>query len=576
MSRPRRALRSHEWFSRVDRQGHEHRSNLKAIGLPDHVFDGRPVIGLCNVWSELNPCDMGLRDLAEHAKRGVLEAGGLPLEFPAIGVGEPLMRPSPMMFRNLASMAVEELIRANPLDGVMLLAGCDKTTPALMMGAASCDVPCIVVSSGPKMSAHFRGRQIASGTDIWKYEALVAAGGMTRSEFVASEAAMSRSIGTCMTMGTASTMAAIAEVMGLALTHNCCIPAPDARRQVLARASGAAIVDAVLADRRPSVLLGRTAFENAIRVVGALGGSTNAVLHLLALARRVGIGLTLDDWDALGRGVPCLADLAPSGRFLMDDFYRAGGLPVILDRLARAGLLDLDAPTIDGRTLGVRVEGVSCFDDEVIRPLVRPLVTEGGLIVLRGNLAPDGAVLKPSAASPRLLRHRGRARVFDGVDELRTALNTDTIDFDPSDVLVLRNCGPKGYPGMPEVGNFPLPKKLLAAGVTDMVRISDARMSGTAYGTIVLHVAPEAAVGGPLSRLRDGDTVVLDAVARRLDAEVDAAAWAARSPASPQVPVTPSRGYARMYVDHVLQADHGADFDFLAGSSGAMVPRDSS
>lgn len=570
-----KTLRSHAWFARPGRQGFEPRSMMRSLGLPDHAFDGRPIIGVCSMWSELNPCDSGHRALAEHVKMGVLEAGGLPLEFPGLAVGEPLMRPSPMMFRNLASMAVEELIRSNPLDGVVLLGGCDKTTPALLMGAASCDIPAIVVSSGPKISAHLRGKSIGSGTHIWQIESDVARGAATLQQQYDSEAAMSRSIGTCMTMGSASTNGAIVEAMGIALDGNCCIPAPDARRAVLARRSGSLCVEAVREDRRPSSLLTRAAFENAVRVVGAVGGSTNTVLHLLALARRLGVSFDLEDWDRLGRGVPCLVDLQPAGRFLMDDFYAAGGLKVVLHRLAERGLLNTETPTIEGTTLKDRLHAVECFNDAVIRTFGEPVSQQGGLAVLRGNLAPNGAVIKPAAATSKLLSHTARAVVFDDIDHYHRVIDDPELDVSANDILVLRNCGPRGYPGMPEVGNFRLPAKILRQGVSDMVRLTDARMSGTAFGTIVLHIAPESAVGGPLALVRTGDFITLDVPERRLDLHVDAVELERRRASWRPTTKPPERGYAQLYFEHVLQADVGADFDFLAGASGAAVPRDS-
>jgi dihydroxy-acid dehydratase len=548
---------------------------LRALGLPDHAFDGRPIIGICSMWSELNPCDAGQKDLAQHVRAGVLEAGGLPLEFPGFPVGEPLMRPSPLMYRNLASMAIEETLRSNPLDGVVMLAGCDKTTPAMLMAAASCDLPCVLVSSGPKMSGKFRGQAIGSGTHIWMIEEQLGSKSLPAKERAASESAMSRGIGTCNTMGTASTMAAVAEVMGIALAYNASIPAPDARRLVLARSAGATAVDAVKADRRPSKILTLAAFDNAVRVVGALGGSTNAVIHLLALARRLEIAFTLDDWDRLGTNIPCLVDLMPSGTFLMEDFDSAGGLPVVLQRLYEHGLLDGAAPTITGEPLSARLDGVECFDDRVIRRFENPVVAQGGLAVVRGSLAPDGAVIKPSAATPSLLRHRARAIVFDSIEDFWQRIDDPALDVEPNSILVLRNCGPRGYPGMPEVGNFKLPHKILQQGVTDMVRISDARMSGTAFGTIVLHVAPESAVGGPLSLIRTGDVVDLDVDARRIDLLTSSEELDERRAQMAPVVRVPARGYERLYVDHVMQANLGADFDFMAGGSGSSIPKPS-
>lgn len=541
--------------------------------MPEYVFDGRPVVGICSMWSELNPCDIGMREVARHVRAGVLEAGGLPLEFPGFPVGEPLMRPSPLMYRNLASIAIEETLRSNPLDGVVMLAGCDKTTPAMLMAAASCDLPCVLVSSGPKMSGKFRGQTIGSGTHLWKIEGQLES--LPAKQRAASEIAMSRSIGTCNTMGTASTMAAVAEAMGIALPYNASIPAPDAGRLVLARCAGAVAVDAVKSDRRPSHILTSAAFANAVRVVGALGGSTNSVIHLLALARRLGIAFTLDDWERLGTDVPCLVDLLPSGQFLMDDFHSAGGLPVILRRLCERGLLDGAAPTVTGEPLSSRFEGVECFDDRVIRRFENPVAAHGGLAILRGSLAPDGAVIKLSAATPNLLRHRARAVVFDSIEDYGRRIDDPALDVEPDSILVMRNCGPRGYPGMPEVGNFKLPRKMLERGVTDMVRISDARTSGTAFGTIVVHVAPESAVGGPLSLIRTGDVVELDVDARKIELLTSPGELEQRRAQLAPVAALPARGYQRLYVEHVTQANVGADFDFMAGSSGSSIPRPS-
>ncbi len=559
-------LRSAEWFAREGKYGFIPRSWMKSQGFGPELFDGRPVIGICNTWSELTPCNRHLRDLAQHVKRGVLLAGGFPLEFPVMSLGEPLIRPTTMMFRNLVAMDVEETIRANPIDGVVLLAGCDKTTPALLMGAASCDVPAVLVSGGPMLNGRFRGRVLGSGTDVFRLDDEYRTGLLDKAGMDAAEAAMSRSAGSCMTMGTASTMASIAEAMGIAPTMNGSIPAADSRRSVLAELAGKRIVDLVQKDIRNSQILTRAAFENAVVVTGATGGSTNAVLHLLALAGRLGVPFTLDDWDRLGRDVPCLVDLKPSGRFLMEDFFDAGGLPVVMKRLADR--LDLDAMTVDGRTLGDVIAQAECYNDEVIRPVSRPVTPDGGLVVLRGNLAPQGAVMKPSAASPHLLQHRGRAVVFIDAADFRARVDDPDLDVDADSVLVMLNAGPRGYPGMPEVGSMAIPKKLLAQGVTDMVRLSDARMSGTAYGTVVLHIAPESAIGGPFALTQTGDIVVLDVAGRRLDLDVSAAemdrrraAWTAPAPHH-------DRGYGKLFLDHVQQADKGADFDFLVGASG--------
>ena len=575
MSKRTRNRRSAEWFGKEGKDGFHHRSWMKNQGLPHHLFDGRPVIGICNTWSELTPCNAHFRILAERVKRGVYEQGGFPLEFPVMSLGETLMRPSTMLYRNLVSMDVEESIRANPLDGVVLLAGCDKTTPALLMGAASCDLPALVVSGGPMLNGRFREEQIGSGTHVWKFEAMVRAGDMSMQEFMDAEACMSRSVGHCMTMGTASTMASMAETLGMALPANAAIPAADSRRNVLAHMAGRRIVEMVEEGLTMSKILTRKAFENAIRTNGAIGGSTNAVVHLLALAGRVGADLALDDWDALGRNVPCVVNLMPSGKYLMEDFFYAGGLPAVHRELVEAGLLHADALTANGRTLGENVADAPCWNRDVIFPLSKPFKAQGGIAVLHGNLAPQGAIIKPSAATPSLMRHRGRAVVFEDIDDYKARVDDPELEVDETSVLVLKGCGPKGYPGFPETGNMGLPAKLLKRGVTDMVRISDARMSGTAYGTVVLHTAPEAADGGPLALVEDGDEIELDVPARRLVLHVAdevlsdrRAAWRPPEPHS-------DRGYLRLYLDHVMQADTGADLDFLVGRSGAGVPRES-
>ena len=566
-------LRSQAWFGGADKDGFIHRSWMKNSGVPEDAFDGRPIIGVCNTFSELTPCNAHFRGLAEYVKRGVLEAGGVAFEFPVFSCGETNLRPTAMLFRNLASMDVEESIRGNPIDGVVLLAGCDKTTPSLLMGAASCDLPAIMVSGGPMLNGRFRGRTLGSGTDVWRLSEEVRAGRMSQAEFAAAEAGMSRSAGHCMTMGTASTMASLAEALGMTLPGNAAFPAADARRNRLAQLSGRRIVDMVRKDLRPSQIMTREAFANAIRVTGAIGGSTNAVVHLLAIAGRVGVDLSLDDWDRLGRDVPMLLDLMPSGRFLMEDFCYAGGLPALMKEIS--DLLHLDALTANGRTLGENIADAQVFDREVIRPRDTPVTPQGGLAVLRGNLAPQGAVLKPSAASAHLLKHRGRAIVFETIEHYKSRIDDPDLDVDENSVLVLKNCGPKGYPGMPEVGNMALPKKLLRRGVRDMVRISDARMSGTAFGTVVLHVAPEAAIGGPLGLLRDGDMISLDVEKRVLEHGVgDAELERRRSKWRPPEPAM-TGGYQSLYVERVLQADRGADLDFLVGRRGADVPRES-
>jgi dihydroxy-acid dehydratase len=568
-----RKLRSQAWFGGRDKDGFVHRSWMKNNGLPEDAFDGRPVIGICNTFSELTPCNAHFRDIAAKVKAGVLEAGGLPLEFPVFSCGESNLRPTAMLFRNLASIDVEEAIRANPVDGVVLLTGCDKTTPSLVMGAASCDIPAIVVSGGPMLNGRFRGRTIGSGTDLLKFNDEVRAGTMSLAEFMDAESSMSRSPGHCMTMGTASTMASMVEALGLTLPSNAAYPAVDARRSRLAHLSGRRIVDMVKEDLRLSKVLTRAAFENAIRVIGAIGGSTNAAIHLIAIAGRIGVDLSLDDWDRFGAGVPTIVDLMPSGRFLMEDLCYAGGIPAVMKEIS--DLLDLDALTVTGQPVRANIATAEVFDREVIRERGKALTASGGLAVLRGNLAPNGAILKPSAASPELLVHTGPAVVFEDVDDLHARIDDPDLPITPDSVMVLKNCGPKGYPGMAEVGNMPLPKKLLEKGLRDMVRISDARMSGTAFGTVVLHVSPEAAIGGPLALVRNGDRITLDVPGRRLELHVDEAELARRRAAWTPPTRKLRGGYETLYVAHVLQADRGADFDFLVGCRGHDVPRES-
>ncbi|KAB7767414.1 IlvD/Edd family dehydratase [Xanthomonas maliensis] len=566
------ARRSQQWFGRHGKHGSYYRSWLKGLGLPNDLLDGRPVIGICNTWSELTPCNSSFRELAEHVKRGVYEAGGLPLEFPVMSLGETQMRPTAMLFRNLASMDVEESIRANPLDGVVLLMGCDKTTPSLLMGAASVDLPTIGLSGGPSLSGNWRGQRIGSGTGVIQMSEMVRAGTMTQAEFLDAESCMQRSKGSCMTMGTASTMASMVEALGMSLPENAAIPAVDARRFRLAHLSGRRIVDMVREDLRMSKVLTRAAFENAIKTNAAIGGSTNAVIHLLALARRIGVDLTLEDWDTLGSRLPCLVNLQPSGQYLMEDFYYAGGLPAVLRELSAH--LHLDARTVSGRTLGDTIADAPCWNREVIHTFAAPFKPQAGIAVLRGNLAPDGAVIKPSAASPHLLQHRGRAVVFEDIADFKARIDDDALDIDETCVMVLKNCGPRGYPGMAEVGNMPLPPKLLRRGITDLVRVSDARMSGTAYGTVVLHTSPEAAAGGTLALVRNGDFIELDVPNRRLHLDVSEQELARRREGwMPLQP--PARGWTRLYVQHVEQAHLGADLDFLVGSSGAAVGDDS-
>ncbi|MFK3723911.1 IlvD/Edd family dehydratase [Pseudomonas monteilii] len=576
MSDNKKPLRSAQWFGTADKNGFMYRSWMKNQGIPDHAFDGRPIIGICNTWSELAPCNAHFRKIAEHVKKGVLEAGGFPVEFPVFSSGESNLRPTAMLTRNLASMDVEESIRGNPVDAVVLLTGCDKTTPALLMGAASCDVPAIVVTGGPMLNGKHKGRDIGAGTIVWQMHEAYKAGQIDLNEFLSAEAGMSRSAGTCNTMGTASTMACMAEALGTSLPHNAAIPAVDARRYVLAHLSGMRIVDMAREDLRLSKILTREAFENAIRVNAAIGGSTNAVIHLKAIAGRIGVDLQLEDWTRIGRGTPTLVDLQPSGRFLMEEFYYAGGLPAVIRRLGEHDLLpNPGALTVNGQSLWDNCQAAPLYDEEVIRPLERPLVADGGICILRGNLAPKGAVLKPSAATPALMRHRGRAVVFEHFEDYKARINDPALDVDADSVLVMKHCGPKGYPGMAEVGNMGLPAKLLAQGVTDMVRISDARMSGTAYGTVVLHVAPEAAAGGPLAVVREGDWIELDCHEGRLHLDISDEELAGRLADVAPVPQLITSGYARLYLDHVMQADEGCDFDFLVGCRGSAVPKHS-
>jgi len=571
-SKVRKRLRSQEWFGKQDKDGFIHRSWIKNQGYPDDLFDGRPVIGICNTWSELTPCNGHFREIAEFVKRGVYEAGGFPLEFPVMSLGETQLKPTAMLFRNLASMDVEESIRGNPIDGVVLLMGCDKTTPSLLMGAASCDLPTIGISGGPMLSGHFRGRQIGSGTGVWQMSEDVRAGRMSQEEFTAAESCMHRSKGHCMTMGTASTMASMVEALGVSLPGNAAIPAVDAQRYRLAQLSGRRIVEMVREDLVLSKILTRGAFENAIKANAAIGGSTNSVVHLLAIAGRIGVKLELEDWDRLGSQLPCLLDLQPSGRFLMEDFYYAGGLPAVLKEIS--AVLNRDVLTVNGKTMGENIANAPCWNREVIREYGTPFKANAGIAVLRGNLAPDGAVIKPSAATAKLLKHRGRAVVFESIEDFKAKIDDEALDIDENSIMVLKGCGPKGYPGMAEVGNMPLPPKVLRRGITDMVRISDARMSGTAYGTVVLHAAPESAAGGPLALVRTGDFIELDVAARRLHLEVSDAELAKRR-AAWVAPELPKRGYYRLYVEHVQQADKGADLDFLVGGSGTTVTRDS-
>jgi dihydroxy-acid dehydratase len=559
------ARRSEEWFERSDLDGFLHRSWLKSTGVTDETFRGRPVIGICNSWSELVNCNIHLRGLAESVKRGVLQAGGFPMEFPVMSLGESLMKPTTMLYRNLMAMDVEESIRSYPLDGVVLLTGCDKTNPAAIMGAASANIPSIVVTGGPMLNGHWRGRELGSCSDCWHYHEELRAGRITQEEFVEVENALSRSNGHCMTMGTASTMACVTEALGLTLPGGAAIPAVDSRRRQVAESAGRQIVDLVERDLKPSDILTEAAFENAIRALHAISGSTNAILHLIAYAGRVGVDLPLQVFDDLCATTPWLVDLKPAGRFLMEDFYYAGGLPAVLAQIG--DLLNLDAITVTGTTLGENIEGAAIVNPDVIRTAEDPLDRGGALVVLTGSLCPDGAVMKISAAEPALLQHEGRAVVFDDIHDMAARVDDPDLECDPSSVLVLKNAGPVGGPGMPEWGHLPIPAKLLKQGVTDLVRISDARMSGTSYGAVVLHVAPESAIGGPLALVENGDLIRLDVEGRTLDLVIDEAELEARRAAwQPRTPAD-DRGYRQLHAEHVLQANHGCDLDFLRGRS---------
>ncbi|GGS56457.1 IlvD/Edd family dehydratase [Streptomyces violaceus] len=567
-------LRSAQWYEGQDRNAYIHRAWMRR-GVPGDAFTGRPQIAIANTASDLTPCNAHLNEVAASVRNGVYEAGGIPLDLPVVSLGETQVRPTAMLWRNMAAMATEEMLRANPIDGVVLLGGCDKTIPSLLMAAASVDLPAVVLPGGPMLNGTFRGGLLGCGTGVWKLSEEVRAGTLSQEQFTRSESAMIRSRGHCNTMGTASTMALVAEALGTVVPGTAGIPAPDSRLLEAAHHTGRLAVDMVGADRRPGTFLTEASFRNAIVALAAIGGSTNAVVHLLAIAGRLGIDLSLDDFDRVGSRVPVLVDLQPAGRFLMEDFHRAGGLLAVLREVR--DLLDPDALTVTGRPLADFLDDAEIWDGEVIRTRAAPLVAEGGIAVLRGNLAPDGALVKPAAASPHLLRHRGRAVVFDSIEDFHARIDDPELDVDADSVLVLRGCGPKGYPGMPEVSNMPLPKKLLEQGVRDMVRVCDGRMSGTAYGTVVLHVAPEAAVGGPLALVRTGDFITLDVEARRIDVDVPADELARRSPGKATVAgfANPRRGWERLYVDHVLQADTGADLDFLVGSSGSEVTRES-
>jgi dihydroxy-acid dehydratase len=565
-------LRSQQWFGRQDRDGFAYRSWLKGKGIPHDQFDGRPVIGICNTFSELTPCNSHFRTLAEQVKIGVYDAGGFPLEFPVMSLGETMLRPTAMLYRNLASMDVEESIRGNPIDGVVLLMGCDKTTPSLVMGASSANLPTIGVSGGPMLNGKWRGKELGSGTGVWQMSEQVRAGTLKLTDFLDAESCMHRSHGHCMTMGTASTMASMIEALGLGLPGNAAYPAVDGRRNVIARMAGRRIVEMVHEDQTIGDVLTRPAFENAIRTLAAIGGSTNAVIHLIAIAGRLGLKLTIDDFEQLASEMPCLVNLQPSGEHLMEDFCYAGGVPAVMKEIS--SVLHLDHVTVTGKTVRDNIAGAQNFDPRVIKTMAQPFKAHAGICVLRGNLSPRGAVIKPSAATPELMVHKGRAVVFEDSDDFHKRIDDPNLDVDENCILVLKNCGPKGYPGMAEVGNMPLPPKVLKKGITDMVRISDARMSGTAYGTVVLHTAPEAAAGGPLAAVRNGDFIELDVPKRRLHLDITDAELARRMEGwkPPEPPLT--SGYWKLYIDHVLQADQGADLDFLVGRRGAFVPKD--
>ena len=565
-------LRSTEWFGRDDKMGFVHRSWLRNQGHPDHMFRGKPVIGICNTWSDLTPCNGHLREFAEIVKRGVYEAGGFPLEFPVMSLGETIMKPSTMLWRNLASMDVEETIRANPLDGVVLLTGCDKTTPSTLMGAASVNLPTIVVPGGPMLNGKFRGKDVGSGTLTWQLSEGLKAGTVSKEDMVEAESCMSRSAGHCMTMGTASTMACMVEAMGLTLPGASAIPAVDSRKKVMAHLTGNRIVEMVKEQMRMSDILTREAFENAIKINSAIGGSTNLIIHMIAIARRIGIDLNLDDFDKLGSNMPLLLNLMPAGKYLMEDFYYAGGLPVIINELKDQ--IHKDAVTVNGKTIGENCKDAPCYNRDVIASPAKPFKERAGIAVLKGNLCENGAVIKPSATSGMLLKHRGRAVVFENIEAYHAQIDDPMLDIDETCVMVLKGVGPVGYPGMPEVGNMELPEKLVKKGITDMVRISDGRMSGTAYGTVVLHVSPESTIGGNLALVQNGDMIELDVENRLLHLDVPDQELERRRKSWITPKPVAERGYVKMFINHVEQADKGCDFDFLTGGSGSEVLRD--
>ena len=566
-------LRSESWFNPEDaKSAFIHRSWLRNQGYPNDYFEGRPVIGICNTWSELTPCNGHLREFAEFVKRGVLEAGGVPFEFPVTSMGEILMRPTAMLFRNLASMDTEESIRANPLDGVVLLTGCDKTTPATVMGACSVDLPTIVVPGGPMLNGKYKGERIGSGTFVWQLKDKIKNEGFTKEDQIEAEICSARSAGHCMTMGTASTMACMVESLGLTLPGAAAIPAVDSRKKVLAQLSGRRIVEMVREDLKLSKILTREAFENAIKINAAIGGSTNFIIHLTAIAGRIGVRLELKDFDTLGSKIPLLVNLMPSGKFLMEDFFDAGGLPVVIREMEEH--LHNTAITANGKPIGENNKHAECYNPEVIAPLSEPFLEEAGIAVLYGNLCEDGAVIKPSAATPELMTHRGKAVVFESIEEFLNRVDDPNLEIDENSVMVLKGVGPVGYPGMAEVGNMDIPEKLLKKGIKDMVRISDGRMSGTAFGTVVLHISPESTIGGLLGLVQSGDFIVLDVPNRKLHLEVDDAEIHNRrskwKPPSPPM----NRGYVSLYTSTVQQAHLGADLEFLKGKSGAEVSRD--
>lgn len=569
----KKKLRSQEWYGRTGKDGFIYRSWMKNQGFPHHLFEGdKPVIGICNTWSELTPCNAHFRDLAEALKRGIWEAGGFPLEFPVMSLGECSIKPTAMLFRNLASMDVEESIRANPMDGVVLMCGCDKTTPSLVMGAASVDIPALVVSGGPMLVGRFKGRKIGT-SDVWRFAEEYKTGKITQEELIEAEAAMSRSVGHCAPMGTASTMAAMVESLGLALPDNATIPAADSRRKVLAHMAGMRIVEMVNEDLKMSKILTRKAFENSIMVNAALGGSTNFILHLTAIAKRIGVELDLTDFDHFSSKIPLIANVQPSGEHWVEDLFYAGGLPAVMKELEKH--LHTDALTINGKTIGENIHQAQCYDRDLIGTMDKPIKPESGIAVLKGNLCPNGAVIKPSAASPHLLQHTGKAVVFETIDDYKKMIDDPDLDIDENSIMVMKNVGPKGYPGMPEVGNMTLPRKVLDKGIKDMVRISDGRMSGTGYGTVVLHVSPESAIGGPLALVQTGDLIELDVPKRSLNLLISDEEFEKRRASFTPLQLPYDRGYVNLFLDKVNQAHEGVDFDFLKGSSGSEVKRDS-